>query len=150
MVENVVYRRGRTVVSVLHAHFVFVTKYRRGVISGRAFEVIRDAMKLVCRDFAVVLKDIDGEDDYVYLLVEYPPTVALSRLVNALKGVASRRLRARKFPEVTARLWGGHLWAPSYFVASCGGVTIDIVRAYIENQRNPRKAQPRRSLSSRA
>ena len=150
MAKRVVYRRGRTVVSALHAHFVFVTKYRRGVISGHALEVICDSMKSICRDFDVVLKEIDGEDDHVHLLVEYPPSVTLSRLVNSLKGVASRRLRSRKFPEVTARLWGGHLWAPSYFVASCGGVTIDMVRAYIENQRNPAKPQPRRSLSSRA
>jgi putative transposase len=137
MGKNVVYRRGRSVVSTLHAHFVFVTKYRRGVISGRAFEVVRDSMKSVCRDFGVILKEIDGEDDHVHLLVEYPPTVALSRLVNSLKGVSSRKLRSRKFPEVTERLWGGHLWSPSYFVASCGGVTIETVRAYIENQRKP-------------
>jgi putative transposase len=137
MAENVVYRRGRTVVCSLHVHLVFITKYRRGVLSGRAFEVVRDCMKSVCRECGVVLKEINGEDDHVHLLVEYPPTVTLSRLVNSLKGVSSRKLRARKFPEVTARLWGGHLWSPSYFAASCGGVTIDTVRAYIENQRKP-------------
>jgi putative transposase len=137
MAKSVVYRCGRTVVCSLHVHFVFITKYRRGVLSGRAFEVVRDSMKSVCRDFDVVLKEIDGEDDHVHLLVEYPPTVALSRLVNSLKGVSSRRLRDRKFPEVTERLWGGHLWSSSYFAASCGGVTIDTVRAYIENQRKP-------------
>ncbi len=137
MPVNMVYRRGRTVVCSLHVHLILITKYRRGVLSGRAFEVVRDSMKSVCREFNVVLKEIDGEDDHVHLLVEYPPTVALSRLVNSLKGVSSRKLRPRKFSEVTARLWGGHLWSSSYFAASCGGVTIDTVQAYIENQRKP-------------
>lgn len=73
--------------------------------------------------------------DHVHLLVEYPATVALSRLVNSLKGVSSRMLRAREFPEVQRRLWGGHLWSPSYFAVSCGGAPIEIVRQYIEDQR---------------
>src|SRR5260370_33948172 len=95
-----VLRRGRTVVSTLHAHLVFITKCRRGVLSGRAFEVMRESMTSVCRDFDVKLKEINGEDDHVHLLIEYPPMVALSRLVNSLKGVSSRRLRLKKYPEV--------------------------------------------------
>jgi putative transposase len=94
-------------------------------------------MRTVCREVGVVAKEIDGEDDHVRLLIEYPPTVALLRLVNSLKCVSSRRLRARKFPEVAARLWGGHLCSLSYFVASCGGVTVETVLAYIEGQRRP-------------
>ena len=129
------YRRGRTVVSLLHVHLVFVTKYRRGVLSERAIEVIREACQGVCNDFSAKLVELNGEDDHVHLLVEYPVTVALSRLVNSLKGVSSRMLRAREFPEVQARLWGGHLWSPSYFAVSCGGAPIEIVRQYIEEQR---------------
>lgn len=133
--ERTEYRRGRSVVSLLHVHLVFVTKYRRGVLSDRALEVIRDAAASVCQDFDARLVEMDGEDDHVHLLVEYPPTVMLSRLVNSLKGVTSRVLRARAFPEVTAKLWGSHLWSPSYFAVSCGGAPIAIVRQYIENQR---------------
>jgi putative transposase len=114
MVKTIVYRPGRSIDCKLRAHFVFVTKYRRGVISGRAFEVLRDSMKSVCKDFDVTLKEIDGEDDHIHLLVQYPPTVALSRLVNSLKGVSSRRLRGRKFSEVMDKLWEGHLWSPSF------------------------------------
>lgn len=133
--ERTDYRRGRSVVSLLHVHLVFVTKYRRDVLSERAIEVIREACKSVCQDFHASLVELNGEDDYVHLLVEYPATVTLSKLVNSLKGVSSRMLRAREFPEVQRRLWGGHLWSPSYFAVSCGGAPIAIVRQYIEDQR---------------
>ena len=133
--ERTDYRRGRTVVSLLHVHLVFVTKYRRDVLSERAIEVIREACRGVCADFSATMVELNGEDDHVHLLVEYPATVALSRMVNSLKGVSSRMLRSREFPEVQRRLWGGHLWSPSYFAVSCGGAPIEIVRQYIEDQR---------------
>jgi putative transposase len=129
------YRKGRSVVCSLHVHLVFVTKYRRGVLSDRAMEVLRESFEQVCDDFGAVLVESDGEDDHVHLLVEYLPTVQLTKLVNSLKGVSSRMLRKKRFPEVEDKLWGGHLWSPSYFAASCGGAPIDIVRKYIEDQR---------------
>jgi putative transposase len=139
------HRRGRSVVSALHAHIVFVTKYRRGVLSERALAVLQGSMREVCHDFGARLSAFEGEDDHVHLLVEYPPTVQLSRLVNSLKGVSARRLRQRGFPEISEKLWGEHLWSPSYFVASCGGAPLDIVKRYVEDQRNPAKPRkPRR------
>ncbi len=140
--ETAEFRRGRSVVCALHVHLVFVTKYRRGVLSDRAHAVIREAAAKVCADFGARLAQMDGEDDHVHLLVEYPPTVALSRLVNSLKGVTSRMLRAKRFPEVQKKLWGGHLWSPSCFAASCGGAPLQIVRQYIEAQREPSAGEP--------
>ena len=87
------YRTGRSVVCSLHVHLVFVTKYRRGVLSDRAMEVLRESFEQVCDDFGAVLVESDGEDDHVHLLVEYLPTVQLTKLVNSLKGVSSRMLR---------------------------------------------------------
>jgi putative transposase len=69
-------------------------------------------------------------------LVEYPPKVAVSALVNSLKGVSSRLLR-RDRPDLATHYWQGVLWSPSYFAASCGGAPISIVRQYIEQQKTP-------------
>jgi putative transposase len=69
-------------------------------------------------------------------LVEYPPKVAVSALVNSLKGVSSRLLR-RDRPDLATHCWQGVLWSPSYFAASCGGAPISIVRQYIEQQKTP-------------
>ena len=88
----------------------------------------------MCEDFEATLVDTNGEDDHVHLLVEYPPKVTLSTLVNSLKGVSSRRLE-QVHPDVTARYWRGVLWSPSHFAASCGGAPLSIIKTYIENQR---------------
>ncbi len=90
----------------------------------------------VCQKFEAELVEFDGEDDHVHLLVNYPPKVAISSLVNSLKGVSSRRLR-RKYPNILRKMWRGSLWSPSYFAGSCGGAPIEIIRKYIEQQRTP-------------
>ena len=131
-------RHGRHCVFALHAHLVFVTKYRRGVFTKEVIDDLRVIFAGVCLDFEAQLVEFDGEDDHVHLLVNYPPKVALSALVNSLKGVSSRMIRKKNYPSVRRKLWGGALWSPSYFAASCGGAPIEIVRQYIEQQRTPR------------
>ena len=127
------YRRGRSVVYALHVHLVFVTKYRRRVLDDAATDTLRAIFARVCEDFGAELKACDGEDDHVHLLIEYPPKVTVSALVNSLKGVSARRLRQR----YRVRTHREHLWSPSYFAASCGGAPLSIVRQYVEQQRTP-------------
>ena len=129
-------RRGRSCVSALHVHLVFVAKCRRHVFDGRAIETLRNIFTKVCTDFEAELRACDGEDDHVHLLIEYPPKVAISTLVNSLKGVSSRLLRQAR-PDIAHRYWKGVLWSPSYFAASCGGAPLSIVRQYVEQQRTP-------------
>jgi len=113
---------------------VFVTKYRRKVLTEAAHETLRDLFARLCQEFEARLVEANGEDDYVHLLVEYPPKVALSKLVNSLKGVSSRRLR-QLHPEIVQRYYKGVLWSSSYFAASCGGAPLSIIRQYVEDQR---------------
>lgn len=74
----------------MHVHLVFVTKYRRGVFTMAILDDMRSVFASVCLDFDAQLVEFDGEDDHVHLLVNYPPKVAVSALVNSLKGVSSR------------------------------------------------------------
>lgn len=120
-----------------HAHLVFVTKYRRGALTSEMLGRCEEVMAQVCDDFACSLAEFSGEDDHVHLLVEFPPTVALSRLVNSLKGVSARRLRQEFGPHVRRYLWGGHFWSRSYFVGTCGGAPLEVLTRYIENQQRP-------------
>jgi putative transposase len=81
---------------------------------------------------------MDGEQDHVHLLVNYPPKIAVSALVNSLKGASSRVLRKER-PDIASRYYHkGVLWSPSYFSASCGGAPISIIRQYIEQQQTPK------------
>ena len=129
-------RAGRHCVFNMHAHLVFVTKYRKKVFKKVHLEAMSDIFNSVCDDFESTLVEFDGEHDHVHLLVHYPPKIAISKLVNSLKGVSSRYLR-RDFPDIHKYYWKGVLWSPSYFSGSCGGAPIDIVRKYIEGQKTP-------------
>ena len=118
----------------MHVHLVFVTKYRREVFNKALLDDLRDIFASVCADFEAELAEFDGEDDHVHLLVNYPPKVAVSALVNSLKGVSSRMIRKKNYPSLRKKLWGGALWSPSYFAGSCGGAHISVIRQYIEQQ----------------
>ena len=131
-------RTGRHCVFNMHAHLVFVTKYRRGVFTKRILDDLREIFASVCKDFEAELIEFDGEDDYVHLLVVYPPKVAVSALVNSLKGVSSRLIRKKNYPELKGKLFGNALWSPSYFAGSCGDTPISVLRQYIEGQRTPK------------
>ena len=121
----------------MHVHLVFVTKYRKKVFTKAILQVLEEIFRNICTDFEAQLIEFDGEKDHVYLLVNYPPKVSISRLVNSLKGVSSRLLRKQNHPRVQRAFWKGVLWSPSYFAGSCGGATLDVIRQYIECQVTP-------------
>ncbi|MBZ9639075.1 IS200/IS605 family transposase [Streptomyces sp. PSKA30] len=128
---------GRYVIHNLQVHLVFVTRYRRDALTDAMLDRCEQIMREVCEDFEAELKQFNGEDDHVHLLVHYPPKVQLSKLVNSLKGVSARLLRKEYNAHVRRYLWGGHFWSGSYFAGSCGGAPLTVVRQYIENQQRP-------------
>lgn len=122
---------------MLHAHLVFVTKYRHKVFADRHLTRCGQIMRAVCEDFEVELKEFNGEANHVHLLVSFPPKVALSKLVNSLKGVSSRRLR-QEYPELERHYWRAkRLWSGSCFAGSVGGAPLSTVKQYIEQQNRP-------------
>ena len=137
MNSNQEVRTGRHCVFNMHVHLVFVTKYRRGVFTKEILDDLRVIFEHICLDFQAELIEFDGEEDHVHLLIHYPPKVAISNLVNSLKGVSSRLIRQKQYPSIKQKLWGNALWSPSYFAASCGGAPIAIIKQYIEQQNTP-------------
>ncbi|MDV6317967.1 IS200/IS605 family transposase [Chromohalobacter sp. HP20-39] len=131
------YRIGRHGVFKLHVHLVFVTKYRGGVFRTPHLEFLVGIFRSVCADFEAELVEFNGEPDHAHLLVTYPPKVALSRLVNSLKGVSSRKLKLMHSELVKPAYLNNALWSPSYFAGSVGGAPISVVRQYIEQQTRP-------------
>lgn len=129
-------RKGRHVVSNLHAHVVFVPKYRKNVFDSDALQKLHRIFRIVCADFETDLKEFNGEKDHVRLLITYPPKVSLSKLVNSLKGVSSRRLRQERL-DIAKNYWKGGLWSPSYFVGSVGGAPLEVLKKYIQEQQKP-------------
>jgi putative transposase len=147
------YLRKRHSVSLLHAHLVFCTKYRRSVMTRRVFDHLRRSMRGAAQTIDIDIIAIQSDGDHLHLMVLYPPSLDLSTIVKRLKGASSRFIRQLQLPEVLRQLWGRHFWSPSYFVVSCGGAPLDVVRTYVESQNDPdtkkRKAASRPSKSKR-
>jgi len=117
-------------VAALNVQLVLVTRYRRGLLTGEHLGTLGGVFASVGADFGAELVELDAEDDHVQLLVASPPQVAVARLVNSLKGVSARRLRQR----YRVRTHREHLWSPSYFAASAGGVPLETLRASIRQR----------------
>lgn len=130
-------RHGRHCVFLMHVHLVFVAKYRKKLFTKEILSFLEVVFRDVCTDFEAELKEFNGEGDYVHLLINYPPKVAISHLVNSLKGVSSRHVRKQRFPALDKYIWMDALWTPSYFASSCGGAPLDIIKQYIEQQQTP-------------
>ncbi len=129
-------RTGRHCVFKLHVHLVFVTKYRQKVFTNKILKDLEAIFKDVARDFESEIIEMNGESDHIHLLLNYPPKVSISKLVNSLKGVSSRLIR-KQHPEIAKYYWKGGLWSPSYFASSCGGAPLSIIKQYIEQQTRP-------------
>ena len=124
-----------------HMHLVFVTKYRRSVFTDAMLERLNAVYAETMEQMEGTLMEFGGEDDHVHLLVSCHPKTAVSNLVGKLKGKSSYILRNEFWSEIKTKLWGDHFWSPSYCVVSCGGASLDVVRAYIEDQRKPSDKQ---------
>ena len=107
---------------------------RRSVFTKAVLEDLKEIFASVCQDFEAELVEFDGEKDHVHLLINYPPKVSISRLVNSLKGVSFGK---KRYACIQDKLCAGALWSPSYFAASCGGAPISIIKQYIEQQDTP-------------
>ena len=131
------YRTGRHVVFSLQAHIVLVTKFMRGAISDQVRDVIFTTAGDVAKRYEFQILDIDGEDDHIHLVVDYPPKLSLSKLVMVLKANTAKKVREQRFEEVEPVLLDDHFWSPSYFVSSTGGNSLEKVRRYVQDQRKP-------------
>jgi putative transposase len=137
MAEHEDIRTGRHCVFALHAHLVFVTKFRHRVFTDTHLNRMEEIMRDVCANFETELREFNGGNNHVHLLVNFPPKIALSKLVNSLKGVSSRRMR-QEFPELARHYYRAtKLWSGSYFAGSVGGAPISVLRQYIEQQNRP-------------
>jgi len=128
--------KGRSV-SDLKVHLVLCTKYRRKAFTGEMLSRLHVVMEELLIKWDCKLVEFNGEEDHVHLLFQYHPDVELSKLVNNLKSVSSRKLRQEFAEHLEKFYWKDVFWSGSYFVASCGGVTVSTLRKYIENQESP-------------
>lgn len=128
--------KGRSV-SDLKAHLVLTTKYRRDVFTKAMLDRLHEIFEDLLVKWDCKLIEFNGEENHIHLLFQYLPQMELTKLVNNLKTVSSRRLRSEFEERVNEIYYKDVLWNGSYFIASCGGVTVSTLRKYIEGQDSP-------------
>ena len=127
------YRKGSHTVYDIKYHIVWITKYRKSVLRGEIGLRLRELIRQTCEAEEVYIEKGHIAADHVHLLLSVPPNIAVSDLVQRLKGRSSRKM-LDEFSELRRQFWGQHLWARGYFVASSGNVTDEIIAQYIEMQ----------------
>ncbi|MDJ0533326.1 MAG: IS200/IS605 family transposase [Xenococcaceae cyanobacterium MO_207.B15] len=121
---------------------VFVTKYRRKVIDAQMLAELKSVFESVCLSWNCQLIEFSGESDHCHLIVSFPPQKRLSDLVGNLKATASKAM-GQKFESKLSKIYRKKVfWTSSYFIASCGSVTIDTLKKYVQSQDSPPPAQP--------
>ena len=127
------YRRGAHTVYRLHYHFIFIPKYRKPVLRNEVGRRLRELIREICRSKDIEIIKGHVRPDHVHLLLSLPPTMAPSKLMQAIKGKTSHHLM-QDFRTLQKEFWGRHFWARGYFVATSGNVTDEVLKEYIENQ----------------
>jgi putative transposase len=127
------YRKASHCIYDIKCHVVWTTKYRKRILSPEIGRRVRDIVRLICTSLDVDIIKGNIRRDHVHLLVSVPPTLSMSKLVQRMKGVTSRKL-LQENRGLNKAYWGRHLWSRGYFAASIGDVTEEVIAQYIEDQ----------------
>lgn len=127
------YKSNKSIVYSCKYHVIWCPKYRRRVLVGAIETRLKAIIQKVCNELNSDLIELETMPDHVHMLVEVDPQFGVHRLVKHIKGSSSRYLR-QEFPQLRSRL--PTLWTHSYFVSTVGGAPLEVVKQYIENQKN--------------
>ena len=114
-------------------HIVWITKYRKRVLEGLLAERVRDLLRQICNENEVEIIKGHVSKDHIHLFVSVPPHLAISKLVQYLKGKSSYKIMQEN-KQVSKMFWGRHLWGRGYFVATSGNITDEVIMEYIKKQ----------------
>ena len=113
-------------------HLVWKPKYAFKVLEGEVKTECERVLRETARRYGYGVIALEVQPDHVHCFLSFPPTESVSKVLNILKGVSSRRLR-QQFPSLRRRYWGGHMWSPGKFFRSVGSTTDRAVKHYIES-----------------
>lgn len=130
-------KRNSNAVYLLNYHIILVVKYRKKVFDNDTIiERTKELMRKISAENDVEVINQECGDDHIHLMVSAKPTLQLTKYINLLKGHSSRALR-REF-DLSEQLYGDSFWSDSYYIATCGNVSLDTLYNYIDNQRKKR------------
>ena len=126
---------GRGYVYSIQYHMVWCVKYRHKLISRQIEKRLAEILNKIADDNGFQILECNMDKDHVHLLINCSPQHYIPDMIKALKGVSARILMKEYKEELRKKLWGGHVWNPSYFVATVSENTEEQIRKYIQNQK---------------
>lgn len=126
---------GRGYVYSIQYHIVWCVKYRHKVLDGEIEKRLIELLKQIAEDNGFDILEINTDKDHIHLLINCSPQHYIPNMIKAMKGVSARLLMKEFGAPLKRKLWGGHLWNPSYFVATVSENTEEQIRKYIQNQK---------------
>ena len=126
---------GRGYVYSIQYHIVWCVKYRHKAITEQIENRLIEILSKIADDNGFQILECNTDKDHIHLLVKCSPQHYIPDIIKALKGVSARLLMKEFGEELKKKLWGGHLWNPSYFVATVSENTEEQIRKYIQNQK---------------
>lgn len=128
-------KSGRGYVYSIQYHIVWCVKYRHKILTTKIEIRLIELLKQIARNNNFSILEINTDLDHVHVLIDCTPQHYIPNIIKALKGVSARLLMKEHGDELRKKLWGGHLWNPSYFVATVSENTEEQIRNYIKNQK---------------
>ena len=120
-------------VFLLNYHLVMCVKYRNKVIDDVISMRLREIFSHIAPTYKITLVEWNHDEDHVHVLFRAHPKTELTKFINSYKSASSRLIK-KEFPEIKKHLWKEMFWSRSFCLLTTGGVTVDIIRKYIETQ----------------
>ncbi|MEE0863372.1 MAG: IS200/IS605 family transposase [Lachnospiraceae bacterium] len=117
----------------MYYHLVLVTKYRRKVIDKNVSFRLREIFDYIAINYNISVAEWNDDKDHIHILFKAQPNSELSKFINAYKSASSRLIK-KEYPQIKEKLWKEYFWSRSFCLMTTGGVTIDIIKEYIESQ----------------
>lgn len=138
------YTHGAHAVYALEYHIVLVVKYRKPCLTGEIAEQCKRECIRILEHYEGKVLQIETDKDHIHIVVSLGTKYSIKEIVNVLKGVSARMLRRDHGDEIRQYLWNDSFWSDSYFIATSGGVTLDVLKKYVEEQGRPKKHYKKR------
>ena len=110
-----------------------MVRYRRKVFNDVISDFAKDMFIRIGHKYNITLIEWNHDIDHIDIMLKAEPNTEMSKFINAYKSASSRRIK-KDFPQVKQKLWKQHFWSRSFCLITTGGVSIDVIRTYIENQ----------------
>ncbi len=129
-------------VFLLHYHLILVIKYRRQVFDQAISDRAREIFEYIAPRYNITLQEWNHDKDHVHILFKAHPNSEISKFINAYKSASSRLIK-KEFPDIRKKLWKEYFWSQSFCLLTTGGVPLEIIKQYIENQGIDRRRKRR-------